>query len=412
MNGSKPEDGDKKPAHDVDYDQYVRSLAFDRRAKPKDRTKTEEETAKEEAEKLQEAETARLKRMRGEVDEDGSEDEEEQGRRGKRGKKSAKRAPEGDDLDDDFDEAYNGAKEFGLGGGLGDQEDKEMVNMGTDSEDEGDEEEEGDSDEETDEQDEDEDDDLDDLGDDLDDLEEDDEDVEEEMSQEASDIESDPVTTKAARKTNSSTKARPTTSTKKELPYTFKCPESMEDWVDLTQDLDDEQVETVVKRIRTLYHPSLGEGNKERLQALLGFVLTHVQGRATEPNGYRAAQLLTPHILSLVALNPLSAAEIFKGQLAEHHEIFLDDLTNATSSEETTFPDPSAMLLLRYVGMIWSTSDFSHPVTVPAALYMGQCLSQGRIHTVGDLAAGLFLSTLFLQVSRVCICVCAANKRF
>ena len=46
-----------------DYDLVVRQLAFDKRAKPTDRTKTEEEVAAEEAAKLEKAERARLRRM-------------------------------------------------------------------------------------------------------------------------------------------------------------------------------------------------------------------------------------------------------------------------------------------------------------------------------------------------------------
>lgn len=88
------------------YDQYVRELAFDKRAKAKDRTKTEEELALEAKEALEMAERRRRKRMMG-LD-DGS-DEEDGGAKGK-GKRGA------DDLADDFDE--EGVRDYdGLGAG-------------------------------------------------------------------------------------------------------------------------------------------------------------------------------------------------------------------------------------------------------------------------------------------------------
>ena len=68
---SQPEDQDKE------YDQYVRELALDRRAKPKDRTKTEEEQALEEKEALEKAEKRRLRRMRGEESESEDDDASE-----------------------------------------------------------------------------------------------------------------------------------------------------------------------------------------------------------------------------------------------------------------------------------------------------------------------------------------------
>ncbi|CAK7897716.1 nucleolar complex protein 14 [[Candida] anglica] len=70
----------KKP-EEIEYDNKVRELTYDRRSVPADRTKTEEELAKEHEEKMKKLETDRLNRMNG-LDES--------------------RATEGDDLDDDF----------------------------------------------------------------------------------------------------------------------------------------------------------------------------------------------------------------------------------------------------------------------------------------------------------------------
>ena len=53
---------------------------------------------------------------------------------------------------------------------------------------------------------------------------------------------------------------------KKELPYTFPCPETHDEFLEIVEDIDDADVPTVVKRIRTLHHPSLAEDNKFKLQ--------------------------------------------------------------------------------------------------------------------------------------------------
>src|SRR5690606_22758543 len=58
------------------YDAAVKEMIFDQRAAPADRTKTEEEKAAEEAERLRKLEEARLKRMRGEEDSDEEMEEE------------------------------------------------------------------------------------------------------------------------------------------------------------------------------------------------------------------------------------------------------------------------------------------------------------------------------------------------
>jgi len=66
-----PEDAERM--REQGYDQAVREMMFDKRSKPADRTKTEEEKATEESERLKKLEEARLRRMRGEEE---SEDEE------------------------------------------------------------------------------------------------------------------------------------------------------------------------------------------------------------------------------------------------------------------------------------------------------------------------------------------------
>ena len=222
------------PANDedsMDYDKQVRELAFDKRANPKDRTKTEEELALEQKEALEKAEKQRRLRMLGQ-DEGGTDDEDTSGRR-------RKHPRGGDDLDDDFmEESFDGLG-VGLGMELGgnasesDEEDGGGVN---------------DSDEEPS-----------DEGSDLDGFGEDNQ----LSSAEESDLEEEETTeTRTKRKTRSSQTLEAT----QELPYTFPAPKGHDEFLEILQGLPDSDVPTVVQRIRTLYHHSLGPENKLKLQ--------------------------------------------------------------------------------------------------------------------------------------------------
>ena len=53
---------------------------------------------------------------------------------------------------------------------------------------------------------------------------------------------------------------------KHELPFTFPCPGSHEEFLQIIEGFDDEDVPTVIQRMRTLYHTSLGADNKFKLQ--------------------------------------------------------------------------------------------------------------------------------------------------
>ena len=60
-----------------------------------------------------------------------------------------------------------------------------------------------------------------------------------------------------------------------ELPYTFSCPDSHDDFLKIVADIDDADVPTVVKRIRALHHPSLAEDNKFKLQVRHVYLRTY-----------------------------------------------------------------------------------------------------------------------------------------
>ena len=219
---------------DGDYDQHVRELAFDKRSKPKDRTKTEEELALEEKEALEKAERRRQRRMLGQNESDSEEEGTVKGKR-KRG---------ADDLDfDDFDE---GSGEWsGLGVGL----DQASAPLSEASEDADAEEVAEISDGESS-----------DNGD-----AESDEDEFSQNSDELDEEQEDLVNLASLPKGKSKGKKGP----KHELPFTFPCPGSHEEFLQIIEDLDDEDIPTVVQRIRTLYHTSLGADNKFKLQVCL-----------------------------------------------------------------------------------------------------------------------------------------------
>src|SRR6266545_3391296 len=214
------------------YDQHVRELAYDKRAKPKNRTKTEEELALEEKEVLERAERRRQRRMLG-LPESDSESELGKGRK--------KRKRGADDLDDDFDEEVGYYE--GLGAGLGEtasrlQDDEEEEDASNEPS-AGEGSEEG-SEEETEEEPEDDDDDESDID-----------------EGERGHLVAVSKIVKGKSKHNGA---------KPELPFTFPCPESHDEFLEIVNDVEHANVPTVVQRIRALYHASFAPENKVKLQ--------------------------------------------------------------------------------------------------------------------------------------------------
>ncbi|CAE6445815.1 unnamed protein product [Rhizoctonia solani] len=355
---------------DEDYDQFVRELVFDKRSRPTDRLKTEEELAREAAEALEKAEKSRLRRMRG----DESEDEDE------RGGKRRKRVAQADDLEDDFVETDDA---YGLGAGL---------EAAVDGDESG---ESGEEDEETGEEGE--------TGDESDDNEESEEVNPSDLSDGAGE-EDEPVQGEAealvvshSQKSKSQVKGKGIAHST--LPFTFPFPSSHEELLEILEDVREEDVPTVIQRIRVQYHPSLAEGNKQKLQSLVGTLLEHtLHVASSSAPSFSVLSSLAPHIYALSSAYPATAAQAFISKLTLMQKNLARGLAHgASSADARTWPGAPELALLRFVGAIWSTSDLNHAVGTPSMLLIGQYLAQARVRSLRDIASGLFLCTLVFQ---------------
>ncbi|KAJ7581043.1 nucleolar protein 14 [Mycena floridula] len=361
-------------AEDVNYDQHVRELAFDKRAKPKDRTKTEEELAVEAKEALEKAERRRRKRMLGLEDSDSE---------GEGGNPRKRRKRGGDDLDDDFDDGE--ASEWA---GIGPELAEAQMQVEEEDEDEEEEEDksgggEGDHDEDDSEED--------------DDGEEGDSEEDSESEKEEGDHE----------ELVSSTKSRKATGKSKELPFTFPCPSTHQELLDILANVEDEDVPTVVQRIRTLHHSSLSADNKFKLQTLSGVLIEHILYLASPPTPRFAVLNSTlPHLIALTRAYPIESAQHFVGKLTLMHKNLKRGLFHGPLEVSSrTWPGFAELTFLRIIGIIWPTSDMNHAVVSPTRVLMGAYLGLGRIRSLSDMTSGLFLCTLFLQYEQL-------SKRF
>lgn len=338
--GASWEDDDRQ------YDQFVRELVFDHRSKPKDRTKTEEELALEAKIALEKAERQRIRRMNGEDDDENSEGEKPRKRR---------RPIGGDDLEDDF----SGADDLEmLGEGLRSDLDNASSNSEEDGSDNG--------------------------------TSEDGTTEEHDLAPRWSGLPS--VTDTTAPSSEKRARAGPTSSS--ELPYTFPCPSSHEEFIEIIGGLTDQDSLTVIERIRTLHHPSLSPENPSRLQAFGGVLVDHVLHLASPP-GPRLVPIssLLLHLRALIKMYPRQIAEHFIGKLV----LMQKNLKRGLSRGSKTWPGLPELVLLRVLGALWPTSDMHHIVVTPARLLMGSYLGLCKIRSLANATSGLFLCTLFLQ---------------
>uniref|UniRef100_A0A667ZAB4 NOP14 nucleolar protein homolog (yeast) n=1 Tax=Myripristis murdjan TaxID=586833 RepID=A0A667ZAB4_9TELE len=335
---------EQKPKLD-EYDMMVRELGFEMKAQPSEKLKTPEELAREETERLQKLEADRLRRMMGEVAEDGAPSHSHMS---------------ADDLNDGF--ILDKEDKKTLAYEVREEEDKEEEEEGEEEEEE--EEEEGSSEEE-------------DGHSDLDSEQESEEEEKEEQEKQSGTKPKKSLTKEEMKAQQEAAKA--------ELPYTFRAPETYSDLKDLLHGHSPDNQRLIVARTQKCNHPSLAVGNKLKLQKLFGFLLEYV--------GELASRI---HIV-LYAL-----CQMFPDAACKNIQSILGD--SAHSMEEvlevkgrTAFPSLDMLIYLKVTALLFPASDFRHPVTTPALLYISQALTKCPVTSLQDVTSGLVLCCLALE---------------
>lgn len=358
-----------RDAFNKNFDLQVKKLALDARAKPADRTKTEEEIADEESTRLKELEEKRQKRMRGEEvsDSDDSGDD--------------KSAPAGNGADEDDEDE----EDFGLGDGIKAKTKPTATELGFDDEDDFII-----------------DDDLVASGSDLELIEsgDDESDIDSNEGEEEEDEEEDDEFTRGLlneeEAKNPVFKATATTADaaggdEHGLPFTFPCPESLEEFVDVISKYNYDNIPKIVQRIRALYHPKLDSKNKERLGNFAATLVDFISSDwdAESSPSFVVFESIIRHIHSLSKMFPIEIAKQFR----QHIEDISDSRPLAL--------EPADLMMLTAVGTIYPTSDHFHQVVTPAMLTMGRYLGQRVPRDLSDYATGSYLSILALHYQQL-----------
>lgn len=330
-----------------EYERMINEMKLDRRSRPTDRTKTEEEKAAQEAERLKQLEAKRIRRMRG--DPESSDEEEEE-----------TRPTEEDEYRDD-------AEEFGLG----------QVSMVPPRP-------------ELDVEDEDEfllDDDLvasdsaAELASDIDDEHDESKAIEDDGDDEFI----NGLVLPNAQNEDQEKELHPS-SEGKQLAYTYPCPQSHAELLKITEGIKVEELPTIVQRIRALYHVGLAEGNRAKLEKFAAALVEHVaylgQNRKTPAT---VLENLLRHLHSMAKTLPEAVALAFRAHLRQ------------ISQQRPFALNPGDLVLLSGISSIFPPSDHFHPVVTPAMLTIARYLGQSAISTIQQLSTGIYCCTLALQ---------------
>jgi nucleolar protein 14 len=177
--------------------------------------------------------------------------------------------------------------------------------------------------------------------------------------------------------------------TSSQLAFTFSCPITHQEMLQLMKDIPVQDTPTVVQRIRILYHPKLAAENKTKLQNFAPVLLEHIIYLANLrviKIPFLVIDTLVRHLHALAKSFPEIAAKSYRCHLKEIHESRINgDLR------------PGDLVMLTTIATIFPTSDQFHPVVTPAMVIMCKWLGQVVPNSIGIMAMGSYVITLCIQ---------------
>ncbi|XP_023275433.1 nucleolar protein 14 [Seriola lalandi dorsalis] len=383
----KAENADKqeeKPKLE-EYDMMVRELGFEMKAQPSEKMKTPEELAREEREKLQKLEADRLRRMMGDEVGEGAQSQIHMS---------------ADDLNDGFILDKDDKKILSYQDGkwnLGEESDEdrdvdeEEEEIGEEEESEAEEQDDEDEDNEDDEEEGEE-------GSSEEEEEEDghsDLDSEQESEDEERELEDKEPSTKPKKSLSKEELKAQQDAAKAELPYTFTAPECYTDLKDLLSGHTPDNQRLIVARTQKSNHPSLAVGNKLKLQKLFGFLLEYIGELTTRsPPDLTTVDKLIPELYALCQMFPEVACKAMQSILGDAGHS-MEEVIEVKG--HVAFPALDMLVYLKVTALLFPTSDFRHPVTTPALLYMSQTLTKCPVRSLQDVMSGLVLCCLAVE---------------
>ncbi|KAI3838559.1 hypothetical protein MKW92_014493 [Papaver armeniacum] len=364
------------------YDKQVKRLAGDMRAAPSDRTKTPEEIALEDKERLEQLEEERQKRM----DDDSSDGESNDDNEDSYATSSPKvRSVSGDELGESlFLEEEVGHKK----GWVDDIIEREGRSSIEEEDNASFEESDG---EENGEEDGNEEDSVKsqkrsslkdwELSDDSDDL--------------SVDLEED---NHADERNEAEPTIKQTTIEQDTLPFVIEAPTTFSELSKLLENRSDADIIEAINRIRACNGVRLAAENREKMQIFYANLLMYFAILTTKkPLNFKLLNLLVKPLVEMSMDIPFYAAVCARERLCLTRELFCKDVHNPGKS---CWPSMKTLCLLRLWSITFPCSDFRHAVLTPAVLLMCEYLGRCPIASCRDIAVGSFLCSMVLSIAR------------
>ncbi|KAI9019059.1 nucleolar protein 14 [Hyaloraphidium curvatum] len=189
----------------------------------------------------------------------------------------------------------------------------------------------------------------------------------------------------------------------KELPFVFPAPASYEQFASIVDGRSVADLDTVVTRLRSLYHVKLHPQNKSKMETLYLILVQHLANcyspASHAPDG---GDVVVRHIRELAQEMPEAAFRHAHDYLAELKERLEAGVVHGTRKGIINASD---VAMLQLIGQLFPTSDLRHPITTPLQMLVCKFLGLKLQRSYEDVMRGLALCNMVLEFQKL-------SKRF
>lgn len=183
-----------------------------------------------------------------------------------------------------------------------------------------------------------------------------------------------------------------------DMSFKFSVPATLEEWTKMSSEWSTREKELVVRRIVACNHPSMGDGNREKLEKFLVILVSELVSMPPQKCTREVVDSVSSSVLFLAReLGGEAAAAAFSPRIKECYD-------KCVSAQK--WPSYGEICMLKMCADVFPASDFRHPVTTPALILICACISRsGKVvlENIEDnkdrlsVVSGLFMCSLALH---------------
>ncbi|KFM72246.1 Nucleolar protein 14, partial [Stegodyphus mimosarum] len=168
-------------------------------------------------------------------------------------------------------------------------------------------------------------------------------------------------------------------------------PSSLEEFQMFASRCSNKEMSNIVESILKVNLPSKSEKKLIKLETFFGIIIEHILQNCDD--SINTSGFLFPHLYTLAEASPSKTAEKLLHFLDHEQQLFQEN----KGQTKKNFSRLQTLIIFKICSVLYSVSDFRHPVITPAVIFMSDILSSKFCITARNIVIRLFISRIILN---------------